>query len=429
MSKPRPDGAEITGQNDGGVSRRAVVQAVAWSVPVIAMAGAAPMAAASGGDDAEYAVTVGSLEADNGTAEGTFTPSLYVTSADTFTTGTITATFHLTEGPWSTASITKPKPGREAWEPGTAVTATDGGIWSVLAVSEDSVSFQISNVEVSGGSVLALPTAAYSGTYDNSQLTNGNPLTVSVDVTVTGNGAGTASNAIVHKLRTEYTKVAFDAPSWGKDRSSAHATAITATEAAFTIGPPTNSGTKYYRFEGVRALTVGHITEEQALPAGVNNVRATLQINPAWATINYVTAELWARAPYSDPATEGTSAFPTIFFTSSDDDPRIEVFDLYANIHQGPKVTGASVILEIAHDPFTNTYTYYADGVAVHTESAWDARYLDTVFLNHQNPNHPLTWTSPATPPSPPVEFAVTWTDLEFGERIDLGSYIGCAPD
>ncbi|HMR49211.1 MAG TPA: hypothetical protein PKE40_08080 [Arachnia sp.] len=425
MSSSIPEGpfAELTSAT---ISRRAVVQASAWSTPVIAVAATAPMAAATVEEKTVAVAKMGTLEADNGAAEGKFTPQALFASSDSaeqWNTGTITVTVALS-GPWEPGATILDGEG----EPWGATATSSGIVWSVSVVEPvggpPSVVFtSTGGADVTGTGTVDLPEATFSGTYDPAAVSPANPITTSVTVEAT-NVALPAAKSLHHDgPRTIYTPVPFNAPTWTMDRAEPQARTADANSLTVTIGTPSTNSNRYYRFEGVRAPTAGHITEEQAIPAGVNNVRATLHFDPTWIDVYFVTAELWIRAPYSDPATEGNSAFPTIFMSAEGGIPYIEVFDLYGVVHRGPRVAEYWLTLEVAHDPFADTFSYYANGDLIHTESAFGARHLDTVFFNHQNPNHPAAQSESQTTPAAP--FTVVWSDLEFGERIDLGSYTG----
>lgn len=398
------------------------------------------MASASGGLKSVEVNKVGTLNVDNGAADGTFVSTAIVTSSEEteqWKTGAITVTMALT-GAWESGAKILDKDGH----PWSSQTTAGGVSWTVTVVEPDdappSVVFTAVGVDVTGTAIITLPEATFTGTYRPGDITPTSPLGTSVTFTATNISVGDTKSLQHNGPRTEYTPIAFDRPEWTMDRAATHEQVITATSAIFTIGSPTNSnmpsgeGAKpwYFAFEGVRAETVAGdpplMPEVQEIPAGVNNLKVTLAINPAWDGIDFVTAELWARVANTATPTDGNSIFPAVYLTSEGGTNHVTVYNLDGDfIVTSHPIEGTSVTLEIAYDPFTDKFGYYADGDLVYTENAKaNTRYLDTVLLNHQNPNHPASPLYLGTArQDPEVEYAVVWSNLEFGERIDLGSY------
>lgn len=404
-------------------SRRTLIAGAAWSVPVITMAAAAPLVAASTGVKTAVFTRLGELNADNGNGNGEFKPWVTVSSESTgeeWSTGPLTATLTLT-GPWTTANIAPV--GGGTW-PATVVV---GGItWNVDSVSPSSVTFSADSVDVTGSTTIFLPEATFTGTYEPGDFDEDNRIGMSASFAAASINSGTpTTKSLEHDgPRTVYTPLAFNAPTWTMDRAEPLSRAVTADEFDFTIGPPPKTpSNRYYRLEGVRAVTTGNIVEQQAIPAGVNNVRATLKVDPAWEGLNFVTAELWARAPFDASATEqqkeqSKSYWPTIMFSSQGGTPHVEVWGAPDSV---PVAWGDLITLEIAHDPFENTFRYYLNGNQIYWSGAGTTLNLDVVLLNHQNPNHPASQSEQGTSDTP--AFDVTWTDLVFGERIDKDTY------
>ncbi len=405
-----------------GPSRRTLIAGAAWSVPVITMAAATPLVAASTGVKSAAFTKLGELNVDNGTGNGEFEPWVTVSSenlGEEWSTGALTVTLALT-GPWTAATIVPPGGG-----PWPATVTVGGIVWNVDSVSPSSVTFSASSVDVTGSTTIFLPEATFTGTYEPGDVDE-NPVGMSASFAAASINSGTAiTKELEHDgPRTVYTDLAFNAPAWTMDRAEPLSRVVTADEFDFTIGPPPKTpSNRYYRLEGVRAVTAGNIVEQQAIPAGVNNVRATLKVDPAWQGLNFVTAELWARAPFDASATEqqkeqSKSYWPTIMFSSQGGTPHVEVWGAPDSV---PVAWGDLITLEIAHDPFKDTLGYYLNGNQIYSEDAGGTLSLDVVLLNHQNPNHPASQSEQGTSDTP--AFDVTWTDLVFGERIDKDTY------
>jgi len=110
---------EVKGRNENGLSRRTMVKGAAWSVPVIAVAAATPMASASTADQFDVQVT--------GTCEGDFRAAGLASNILNALTGVLgldpaTRSFTVTA-----AEGTIPA--------GTQFTLTDGGLVNVNALS------------------------------------------------------------------------------------------------------------------------------------------------------------------------------------------------------------------------------------------------------------------------------------------------------
>ena len=115
--------AKVTGNNENGVSRRRVVAGVAWSLPVIATAIAAPAAAASGisatavlGGQATAITLVSSSTGQGTSRQGTGPTGFSITNAGAAITGPITGTVNIKPTGTVTAGA-----GIQSLTPGTLV--------------------------------------------------------------------------------------------------------------------------------------------------------------------------------------------------------------------------------------------------------------------------------------------------------------------
>lgn len=185
-----------------GLSRRTVVAGAAWAVPVIAVAGAAPMAAASPGQANITAGTGGSITADGvaGTANGTLAGQVNITNVvnGPWETGPLSMVYSL-NAVWATGDITKP--GGGGFTQGENITV-DGVVWTVASISQDAsgvyqVNFTAPSQSVSTPTTFVGPSAIYSGTFTPGVPTSRNPISASVAVAATnvngGAGVGTAN--------------------------------------------------------------------------------------------------------------------------------------------------------------------------------------------------------------------------------------------
>lgn len=191
-----------SGSAGGGISRRTVVNAAAWSVPVIAAAVAVPLAAASA-SQASIAALVGSTIAANGTtgtASGEFaTSGLRISNVSgEWSTGMLTAAYRL-QGPWATASLSKPD-GSPFVQSETIVHG--GTVWTVSSILTDSdgtweVHFSGAPATVTADVTISMPLAIYSGTFSPGTPSTRNPIlaTVSVAAAAVNGGDGAASSA------------------------------------------------------------------------------------------------------------------------------------------------------------------------------------------------------------------------------------------
>lgn len=432
MARPAPENTETAAHIDGGISRRVIIQGAAWSLPVVALAAGAPMAAASVGVKSALFLKLGNLDVDAGDAEGAFAPAVTVSSdvpSENWNTGAITVTLTLT-GPWLTATITRTD--GTPWMEDESFTDGAGIEWTtteVVSGAEAQVTFRASGVGMPGSTTLYLPEAKYTGTYNqgsynNAQISTIDPIKASVSFAATAVNSGAPTTGSLQHVgpRTVYTPVPFNAPTWTTDRAEPRDPVITADTYTLTIGSPTHPSTAndgYYRYEGVMAPTNPHITEVQPVPAGVNYLKATLYIDPEWEGINWVTAELWARVAVT-PA-----YWPKVYFTSEGGQPRVQAFAGWADsTHVGPEVAyGDHVTLELAYDPFRNALVGLVDGVEFWTQHGYHFTQLDRVVFYHQNPNHVDAVALGTTGGNAP--YKVTWSGLELGERVDLGNYSG----
>lgn len=185
-----------------GISRRTVVAAAAWSMPVIAAAVAVPLAAASTSPVSISALVGTTIVASGtaGTATGDFSTSGMRISNVTgeSSTGTLTAGYRL-QGPWNTGSITKPD-GSPFTQGETIVHG--GTTWTVAAIVSDSdgvwaVYFTGASVTTSTDITISMPPAIYSGTFATGVPTTRNPIlaTVSVAAADVDGGEGAAASA------------------------------------------------------------------------------------------------------------------------------------------------------------------------------------------------------------------------------------------
>ncbi|WP_305684123.1 hypothetical protein [Microbacterium sp.] len=186
----------------GGISRRTVVNAAAWSVPVIAAAVAVPLAAAST-SQASIAALVGSTitaNSSSGAASGEFaTSGMRISNVSgEWSTGVLTAAYRL-QGPWATASLSKPD-GSPFVQGETIVHG--GTAWTVTMILADSdgtweVHFSGAPVTVTADITISMPSAIYSGTFSPGIPSTRNPIlaTVSVAAAAVNSGDGAASSA------------------------------------------------------------------------------------------------------------------------------------------------------------------------------------------------------------------------------------------
>lgn len=197
------DNIEVAEAAEGGVSRRKLIKAAAWSAPVIAVAAATPLAAASPGQ-ANTAAFVGSnisAQQSAGTASGTYANSGGTVSNVTgsWSTGTLRGTYELT-GPWTSASLTKPD--GTAFIQGETIIR-DGIAWTVTfaSVSNDDgewvVQFQTDPITVTSNTTVLLPAAIYSGTFvagstGPGRPTFSNPIAASVSFAAAAVNSGEA---------------------------------------------------------------------------------------------------------------------------------------------------------------------------------------------------------------------------------------------
>lgn len=163
--------AEVDSQEENGFSRRRVVAGVAWSLPVIATAIAAPAAAASGvsataaltgpGSSISFISSTGTGSGTN--RAGTGPTGFQITNSGTAFTGAISGTINI-------------KP--------TATVAAGAGVQSLQA----------------GSTTLALGTPSYSGTHE-------------YNATFTYSGGLTAGQTLNFPISFQYERISGSQPS------------------------------------------------------------------------------------------------------------------------------------------------------------------------------------------------------------------------
>lgn len=177
-----------------GLSRRTVVTAAAWSAPVIALASAAPMAAASPESATLSALAGGVITANNaaGTANGSLEGGLLIGNVlgGPWETGTIQVDYVGT-GPWSTFGITKP--GGASFIDGE--TIVHGGVtWTVSLPNARTVRLTAPSETVSSNTTISAPPANFSGTFTSGVPDEFNPIGGTVRVSAANiNGGNTVS--------------------------------------------------------------------------------------------------------------------------------------------------------------------------------------------------------------------------------------------
>ena len=163
--------AEVDGKEENGVSRRRVVAGVAWSLPVIATAIAAPAAAASG---------VSATAALTGPGSSISFVSSSGTGTGTNRTGTGPTGFHITN---SGTTFTGAVSGTVNIKP-TATVAAGAGIQSIQA----------------GSTPLTLSGVSYSGTHE-------------YNATFTYSGGVTAGQTLNFPMSFQYERISGSQPS------------------------------------------------------------------------------------------------------------------------------------------------------------------------------------------------------------------------
>ena len=163
--------AEVDGKEENGVSRRRVVAGVAWSLPVIATAIAAPAAAASGvsataaltgpGSSISFVSSSGTGTGTNRT--GTGPTGFQITNSGTTFTGAVSGTVNI-------------KP--------TATVAAGAGVQSIQA----------------GSTTLTLSVASYSGTHE-------------YNATFTYSGGVNAGQTLNFPMSFQYERISGSQPS------------------------------------------------------------------------------------------------------------------------------------------------------------------------------------------------------------------------
>lgn len=174
-------------EDQQSTSRRTVLKGAAWAAPAVAVAVAAPLAAASAGTASTSAFVGGNIVANNaaGTASGAFNGGLNITNVTgSWATGALTGELKLT-GPWTSVSITKP--GGTAFVVNELLTSTDGTVWRVTSIDADTsgvwgVKFSAESKTVSANTTINLPAAIYSGTFTPGVPTTRSPIAATVSV-------------------------------------------------------------------------------------------------------------------------------------------------------------------------------------------------------------------------------------------------------
>lgn len=155
---------------DSKLSRRTVVKAGAWAVPVVAAAVAVPMAAASAKQAVLSAEAGGGIIANDaaGTATGTLNGGVRVSNVvgSAWETGALRGQYQRL-GSWSTFAITKPD--------GTPFVANEtivvgSVVWTVVTANANSVVFTALSQPISADTVYPLPAAIFNGTFTPNTL-------------------------------------------------------------------------------------------------------------------------------------------------------------------------------------------------------------------------------------------------------------------